>query len=73
VPPQFAVIANDLWYTSLSLSIATAFLAMLAKDWCYSFSTGRTGHPQDQALRRQRKWKLIERCKMKELIKYYYR
>ncbi|CAE6454710.1 unnamed protein product, partial [Rhizoctonia solani] len=61
VPSRVAVIVNTLWYMSLSLSIATAFLAMLAKDWCYSFSARRTGHPRDQAHRRQRKWKLIER------------
>ncbi|KAJ1299810.1 hypothetical protein OPQ81_000709 [Rhizoctonia solani] len=41
---------------------------MLAKDWCYSFSSHRTGHPRDQAHRRQRKWKLIERWKMEELV-----
>ncbi|KAG8688775.1 hypothetical protein FRC11_004790 [Ceratobasidium sp. 423] len=68
VPSRVAVIVNTLWYMSLSLSIATAFLAMLAKDWCYSFSAHRTGHPRDQAHRRQRKWKLIERWKMEELI-----
>ncbi|KAH7329799.1 hypothetical protein B0J17DRAFT_207781 [Rhizoctonia solani] len=41
---------------------------MLAKDWCHSFRANRTGHPQDQALRRQRKWKLIERWRMRELL-----
>ncbi|CAE6448932.1 unnamed protein product [Rhizoctonia solani] len=68
VPSKNAVIVNTLWYLSLSLSIATAFLAMLAKDWCHSFSANRTGQPRTQALRRQRKWKLIERWKMQELI-----
>ncbi|CAE6456242.1 unnamed protein product [Rhizoctonia solani] len=68
VPSKNAVIINTLWYLSLSLSIATAFLAMLAKDWCHSFSANRTGHPRTQAHRRQRKWKLIERWKMQELI-----
>ncbi|KAG8757713.1 hypothetical protein FRC11_004323, partial [Ceratobasidium sp. 423] len=68
VPSQNAVIVNTLWYLSLSLSIATAFLAVLAKDWCYWFSANRTGHPRDQALRRQRKWTMIERWKMQGLI-----
>ncbi|KAF8751061.1 hypothetical protein RHS01_08793 [Rhizoctonia solani] len=67
-PSQSAIIINTLWYTSLTLSIATAFMAMLAKDWCYSFGAKRTGHPFDQAHRRQRKWELIERWKMQELI-----
>ncbi|CUA70792.1 Vascular endothelial growth factor receptor 2 [Rhizoctonia solani] len=67
-PSQYAVIVNTLWYLSLSLSIATSLLAMLAKDWCHSFTSNRTGHPWDQALRRQRKWAMIERWKMQELI-----
>jgi hypothetical protein len=67
-PSRNAVLVNTLWYFSLSLSIATAFMAMLAKDWCYSFGSKRTGHFFDQAHRRQRKWKLIERWKMSELI-----
>ncbi|KAG8732010.1 hypothetical protein FRC11_001109, partial [Ceratobasidium sp. 423] len=68
VPSHRAVLINTLWYLSLSLSVATSFLAMLAKDWCHSFATNRTGHPWDQALRRQRKWCMIERWKMQELI-----
>ncbi|CUA77064.1 hypothetical protein RSOLAG22IIIB_12529 [Rhizoctonia solani] len=68
IPSQHAVIVNCLWYLSLSLSIATSLLAMLAKDWCHSFTSNRTGHAWDQALRRQRKWAMIERWKMQELI-----
>ncbi|CAE6418761.1 unnamed protein product [Rhizoctonia solani] len=68
IPPQHTVIVNTLWYLSLSLSVSTSLLAMLAKDWCHSFSSNRTGHPWDQALRRQRKWVMIERWKMQELI-----
>ncbi|CUA75344.1 hypothetical protein RSOLAG22IIIB_05848 [Rhizoctonia solani] len=68
VPPQHAVVVNTIWFLSLSLSIATSLLAMLAKDWCHSFIANRTGHPWDQSLRRQRKWVMIERWKMQELI-----
>ncbi|CEL63373.1 hypothetical protein RSOLAG1IB_10709 [Rhizoctonia solani AG-1 IB] len=67
-PPHNAVVVNTLWYLSLATSIATSFLAMLAKDWCHSFATGRSGHPWDQAQRRQRKWMMIEKWKMQELI-----
>ncbi|KAF8672817.1 hypothetical protein RHS04_07744 [Rhizoctonia solani] len=66
--PNHAVLINTLWYFSLSLSVATSLLSMLAKDWCYSFGANRTGHPWDQALRRQRKWTMIEQWKMQELI-----
>ncbi|QRW18568.1 DNA-directed RNA polymerase subunit beta' [Rhizoctonia solani] len=68
VPAHNAVLINTLWYLLLATSIATSFLAMLAKDWCRSFETGRSGHPWEQAQRRQRKWMMIEQCKMHELI-----
>ncbi|CAE7143876.1 unnamed protein product [Rhizoctonia solani] len=67
-PPGHAVLINTLWYFSLSLSVATSLLSMLAKDWCHSFGANRTGHSYDQALRRQRKWTMIEQWKMQELI-----
>ncbi|CCO34109.1 hypothetical protein BN14_08201 [Rhizoctonia solani AG-1 IB] len=68
MPPHNAVVVNTLWYLSLATSIATSFLAMLAKDWCHSFAINRSGHPWKQAQRRQRKWMMIERWKMQELI-----
>ncbi|CAE6450424.1 unnamed protein product [Rhizoctonia solani] len=68
VPSRNAIVVNTLWYLSLSLSIATSLLAMLAKDWCHSFAANRTGHPWDQALRRQRKWVMIERWGVRELF-----
>ncbi|KAF8749226.1 hypothetical protein RHS01_10238 [Rhizoctonia solani] len=64
VPSNISIWINALWYSSFSLSIATAFMAMLAKDWCYSFKAKRTGHPYDQAHRRQRKWEMIRRWGM---------
>ncbi|EUC54423.1 transmembrane protein, putative, partial [Rhizoctonia solani AG-3 Rhs1AP] len=67
-PSRSAVAVNALWYLSLSLSVSTSFLAILAKEWCHSFITGRTGHPCLQARRRQKKWTMLERWKMRELI-----
>ncbi|KDN34233.1 hypothetical protein RSAG8_12676, partial [Rhizoctonia solani AG-8 WAC10335] len=67
-PSRNAIVVNTLWYLSLSLSIATSLLAMLAKDWCHSFAADRTGHPWDHALKRQRKWVMIERWKVREFI-----
>ncbi|KAH7325339.1 hypothetical protein B0J17DRAFT_527745, partial [Rhizoctonia solani] len=68
VPSRAAVIVNTLWYLSLGLSIATSLMAMLAKDWCRSFLANRTGDLYSQSQRRQRKWAMIERWKMHELI-----
>ncbi|KAG8732119.1 hypothetical protein FRC11_000651 [Ceratobasidium sp. 423] len=67
-PSQTAVIVNTLWYASLALSIATSFIAMLAKEWCHSFLAGRTGDTFSQAQRRQEKWTMIKRWKMQELL-----
>ncbi|CAE6439279.1 unnamed protein product [Rhizoctonia solani] len=67
-PSSVTVAVNTLWYLSLSLSVATSLLAMLAKDWCHSFLAGRTGHPYTQTIRRQQKWMMIEKWKMQELI-----
>ncbi|CAE6503847.1 unnamed protein product [Rhizoctonia solani] len=68
VPPRTVVIVNTLWYASLALSIATSFIAMLAKEWCHSFLAGRTGDTFSQAQRRQQKWTMIKRWKMQELL-----
>ncbi|CAE7153854.1 unnamed protein product, partial [Rhizoctonia solani] len=68
VPSPVAIVVNTLWFLSLALSISASFLAMLAKDWCHSFTAHRTGHHRDQAHRRQRKWTMIEQWKMEELI-----
>ena len=67
-PSRITVTINTLWYLSLSLSVATSLLAMLAKDWCHSFMASRTGHPYTQTMRRQQKWMMIEKWKMQELI-----
>ncbi|CEL61549.1 hypothetical protein RSOLAG1IB_10112 [Rhizoctonia solani AG-1 IB] len=67
-PSHAAVLVSTLWYLSLSLSVATSFLAMLGKNWCHSFMSGRAGHACIQARRRQQKWTMIERWKMRELL-----
>jgi hypothetical protein len=42
-PPRTAVLVNLLWFLSLSLSVAVSLIAMLAKEWCYIFMSGRSG------------------------------
>ncbi|KAG9078613.1 hypothetical protein FS749_009337, partial [Ceratobasidium sp. UAMH 11750] len=67
-PSRSAVAVNVLWLLSLSLSLAISLIAMLAKEWCYKFISGRSGQIYDQARRRQEKWNGIERWKMQELL-----
>ncbi|KAG9123864.1 hypothetical protein FRC07_013699 [Ceratobasidium sp. 392] len=67
-PPRSAVIVNILWLLSLSLSVAVSLIAMLAKDWCYKFMSGRSGQMFEQARRRQERWNGIEQWKMTVIL-----
>ncbi|KAG8723578.1 hypothetical protein FRC09_002724 [Ceratobasidium sp. 395] len=69
-PSRSAVVVNVLWLLSLSLSVAVSLVAMLAKDWCYKFMSGRTGPIYEQARKRQEKWNGMERWKMAEMLVY---
>ncbi|KAG8790838.1 hypothetical protein FRC12_010865 [Ceratobasidium sp. 428] len=69
-PPHASVVVNALWLLSLSLSVAVSLIAMLAKEWCYKFMSGRSGQAYDQGRRRQQKWNGMERWKMQEMLTY---
>ncbi|QRV94416.1 hypothetical protein RhiJN_22434 [Ceratobasidium sp. AG-Ba] len=69
-PSYSAVVVNILWLLSLSLSVAVSLIAMLAKEWCYKFMTGRSGPIYNQARRRQQKWDGIEKWKMQDMLGY---
>jgi hypothetical protein len=53
---------------SLSLSVAVALIAIVAKDWCYQFMSGRNGQILLQGRRRQLRWEGIEKWKMQEIL-----
>ncbi|QRV79815.1 transmembrane protein [Ceratobasidium sp. AG-Ba] len=42
-PAYSTIVVNILWLLSLSLSVAVSLIAMLAKEWCYKFTIGRSG------------------------------
>lgn len=72
-PPEFtpslsAVAVNALWFSSLGLSVAVSLIAILAKEWCTAFITGRFGSMLKRARMRQQRWEGLERWKMKEII-----
>ncbi|KAF8604547.1 hypothetical protein BDV93DRAFT_440416, partial [Ceratobasidium sp. AG-I] len=74
-PPGFtpsfaAVCVNALWFLSLSLSVSVSLVAMLAKQWCHSYMSGRIGQPHVQARRRQRRLDGLERWKMPEILAF---
>ncbi|KAG8792795.1 hypothetical protein FRC12_004817 [Ceratobasidium sp. 428] len=69
-PASAAIWINTLWYLALCLSIAVALFAFLAKDWCYSFMSDRTGHPCTQGRRRQERWNGLTRWKLRPFLAF---
>ncbi|KAF8751684.1 hypothetical protein RHS01_08220 [Rhizoctonia solani] len=67
-PSSAAIQVNILWFTSLSLSVAVALIAIVAKDWCYQFMATRTGPALIQGRRRQLRWEGIEQWRMREIL-----
>ncbi|KAG9089135.1 hypothetical protein FS749_001589 [Ceratobasidium sp. UAMH 11750] len=67
-PSRSTVAVNVLWLLSLSLSVAVSLVAMLAKDWCYIFMSGRSGPVYEQARRRQERWNGMKRWKMEQVL-----
>ncbi|KAG8792133.1 hypothetical protein FRC12_007072 [Ceratobasidium sp. 428] len=69
-PPRSAIIVNVLWVLLLSLSVAVSLFAILAKEWCYIFMSGRSGQAYEQARRRQQRWNGIRKWRMKGVLTY---
>jgi hypothetical protein len=67
--PQYAVVVNGLFFTSLSCSIIAALLAVLALQWVANYDMGLdTSSARKRALQRHIRWKGIEGWKMGEII-----
>ncbi|KAH7318035.1 hypothetical protein B0J17DRAFT_533144, partial [Rhizoctonia solani] len=69
-PRPVDLCVNVLWFFSLILSAAVSLIAMLAKEWCYLFMSGRIGDPWLQTKRRQQRWEGIEKWKMEQVIMF---
>ncbi|CAE6405181.1 unnamed protein product [Rhizoctonia solani] len=69
-PRPIDLCVNALWFFALILSAAVSLIAMLAKEWCQSFMSGRIGDPWSQTKRRQQRWKGIERWKMEQVVMF---
>ncbi|KAL1689631.1 Lactonase, 7-bladed beta-propeller-domain-containing protein [Schizophyllum commune] len=50
---RFDYWCNTLWFISLALSLSTALMAVLVKQWLQAYHSNVSGTPQDQALSRQ--------------------
>ncbi|KAG8687631.1 hypothetical protein FRC11_006877 [Ceratobasidium sp. 423] len=67
-PRPIDLCVNILWFFSLILSAAVSLVAILAKEWCYLFMSGRIGDPWSQTKRRQQRWEGIEKWRMEQVI-----
>jgi hypothetical protein len=67
--PQYAVVLNGLFFTSLSCSLIAALLAVLALQWVANYDMGlNTSSARKRALQRHTRWTGIEKWKMGEII-----
>ncbi|CCO36133.1 hypothetical protein BN14_10258 [Rhizoctonia solani AG-1 IB] len=69
-PSWSAICVNLLWFLSLSISILVSLIAMLSKEWCSQFMSGRTGSPVAQARRRQQRWDGIVEWRMEGVLTF---
>ncbi|PVF96428.1 hypothetical protein CPB86DRAFT_512391 [Serendipita vermifera] len=67
--PQYAIVVNGLFFTSLSCALIAALLAVLALQWVANYDMGlNTSSPEKRALQRHVRFRGIEKWKMSEII-----
>ncbi|KAG8712133.1 hypothetical protein FRC09_020200 [Ceratobasidium sp. 395] len=69
-PTRNAVWINCLWFLSLSLSVAVSLAAMLAKQWCYYYLSGRSGDSITQAEERQKRYGGLAKWRMQGVLEH---
>ncbi|KAJ7104652.1 hypothetical protein C8R44DRAFT_715657 [Mycena epipterygia] len=65
---QSDIWVNGLWFTSLALSLSTALLAVLAKQWLRQYSTFITGSPRTRAAIRQFRYAHFDKWGVRHII-----
>jgi len=68
VPSSSDVWLNSLWFVSLTLSLLTAFLGVLAKQWLGQYKAVTSGDARSRALVRQARYVGLHDWKVPELI-----
>jgi len=68
VPSSSDIWINSLWFISLTLSLLTAFLGVLAKQWLYQSMEVISGDPRSRALIRQAQYAGLHDWKLPEFI-----
>ncbi|KAF9024763.1 hypothetical protein BDZ89DRAFT_113513 [Hymenopellis radicata] len=68
MPTHSQLWINGLWYTSLSLSLITALVAVLAKQWLHQYTAMTSGTPLDRSLLRQYRYEGLQAWKVPLII-----
>lgn len=67
-PSQTAVWVNGLWFTSLALSLTTALMAVLTKQWIHQYMSVPSGTPRDRSRIRQFRYMSLQRWQVPVII-----
>ncbi|KAH8817895.1 hypothetical protein DL96DRAFT_1560760 [Flagelloscypha sp. PMI_526] len=59
---------NGLFFTSLSISMSTALLAVLIKQWCQAYTSVTSGSARDKCLTRQFRFDGLMKWKLPEIV-----
>ncbi|KIY63000.1 hypothetical protein CYLTODRAFT_360665, partial [Cylindrobasidium torrendii FP15055 ss-10] len=65
---QTSVWVNALWFTSLALSLASALLAVLSKQWLRQYVSFISGTPRERALIRQFRYDGMEKWAVRTIV-----
>lgn len=68
VPERSDLWINGLWFTSLALSLTTALLAVLTKQWIHQYMSVPSGTPRDRSRIRQFRFNSLEKWRVPVII-----
>ncbi|KIK59939.1 hypothetical protein GYMLUDRAFT_1000336, partial [Collybiopsis luxurians FD-317 M1] len=68
IPSKNDLWINGLFFASLSLSLATALLSVLVKQWLQAYSSISSGNAKERAVIRQFRFSGLEKWKVPEII-----
>ncbi|KAF9489688.1 hypothetical protein BDN71DRAFT_1455705 [Pleurotus eryngii] len=67
-PSRSDVWVNGLWFISLTLSLSTALLAVLARQWLHQYTAITSGTPRDRSVIRQYRYEGLTKWRVQVLI-----
>lgn len=67
-PRPIDLAINACWFLSLSLSLATALIAVVAKQWIHQYTTIPSGSPRDRARIRHFRFLGLEKWRVPEVV-----